>query len=116
MMTTNKDSERKEALMRDREALSEEEGRARRYQQYLRMSRTENFTDLTALGAFFRAGERERGREREREGGRERERERRRHREREDHIYFLFPHQDMIIKVVKLYAMSVDSFQHQNLI
>ena len=56
MMTTNKDSERKEALMRDRAALSEEEERARRYQQYLRMSRSENFTDLTALGAFFRAG------------------------------------------------------------
>ena len=99
MMTTNKDSERKEALMRDRAALSEEEERARRYQQYLRMSRTENFTDLTALGAFFRAGERERERERER-----------------DQTYFLFSNQDMTIKVDKLCVMLVDCFQHQNLI
>jgi hypothetical protein len=56
MMTTSKDTERKEALSKQRAAMTEEEERARRYQQFLRMSRTENFSDLTATGAFYRAG------------------------------------------------------------
>ena len=56
MMTSNKDNERKEALIKHKAAMSEEEERARRYQHYLLMSRSENFSDLTATGAFFRAG------------------------------------------------------------
>ena len=56
MMVTDKDSERKDALAKHRAAMSEEEERLRRYQQFLRMSRTENFADLSDLGAFYRAG------------------------------------------------------------
>lgn len=56
MMTSSKDNERKEALIKHKASMTEEEERARRYQQFLMMSRTENFTDLTATGAFYRAG------------------------------------------------------------
>ena len=57
MMMTDTDEERKEALVKQRAAMSEEEDRSRRYQQFLRMSRTENFVDFNALEAFYRAGE-----------------------------------------------------------
>lgn len=56
MMTSNKDNERKEALVKQKASMTEEEERASRYQQFLRMSRSEVFSDLTSTGAFYRAG------------------------------------------------------------
>ena len=56
MMVTDKDQERKDALVKQRAAMSEEEDRSRRYQQFLRMSRTESFGEFNALEAFYRAG------------------------------------------------------------
>lgn len=56
MMTGNKDSERKEAISKQKASMSEEQERAERYQNFLRMARTEVFTDLTATGSFYRAG------------------------------------------------------------
>ena len=56
MMTTNKDSERKEAIVKQKASMTEEQERLERYQNFLRMARTEVFTDLTGTGAFYRAG------------------------------------------------------------
>ena len=56
MMVTDKDQERKDSLMKQRASMSEEEDRSRRYQQFLRMSRTETFTEFNNLEALYRAG------------------------------------------------------------
>ncbi len=56
MMVTDKDNERKESLVKQRAAMTEEEDRSRRYQQFLRMSRTESFSEFNNLEVLYRAG------------------------------------------------------------
>ncbi|XP_064404084.1 protein GDAP2 homolog [Halichondria panicea] len=54
-MSSDHDQERREHISRTR-LPSAEEAKLRRYQNFLRASRTENFSDLAGLGAFYKAG------------------------------------------------------------
>jgi len=54
-MTSDHDRERQDQITRSRPP-TEEENQIRRYQSYLRRARTENFTELASLGAFYKAG------------------------------------------------------------
>lgn len=56
-MAADQDQARKEKVAVSSFDVNVEEERKRRYQHYLRMARTENFTDLNDLGALYRAGQ-----------------------------------------------------------
>lgn len=54
-MTSDHDQQRREQITRNR-PITEAESQMKKYQHYLRRARTENFSDMASLGAFYKAG------------------------------------------------------------